>query len=128
MCFKISVYCVIIVVSLVGNGLVACVVWRNKKMQTPTNFYIVNLAVSDLMVTCFCSWVHLVDSLSEGWVLGAFFCKVNSFSQGSYRSTASRTFLLLCFRQNCLLFVLAGVVTGGCCYWLSTWTCRLDNC
>ena len=27
-------------------------------------------------------WVHLVDDLTEGWVLGAFFCVFNTFAQG----------------------------------------------
>ena len=37
------------------------------------------------MVTVSCSWVHLVHDLTEGWVLGAFFCRVNSFTQGTVR-------------------------------------------
>ena len=79
---KVLMYGVIILVSLVGNSLVVYIVWKNKRMHTTTNFFIVNLAVSDVMVTSSCTWVHLVDSLTEGWVLGAFFCKFNSFAQG----------------------------------------------
>lgn len=79
---KIIAYVIIMVLSLVGNMLVVYIVWHNKRMRTTTNFFIVNLAVSDLMVTSSCTWVHLVDDLTEGWVLGAFFCKVNSFMQG----------------------------------------------
>lgn len=79
---KIFFYSVIMLMSLVGNTLVVYIVWRNRTMRTTTNFFIVNLAVSDLMVTCSCTWVHLVDDLTEGWVLGAFFCKFNSFAQG----------------------------------------------
>jgi len=83
MVFKIVFYVAVIVVALGGNLLVIYVVWRNKRLHNTTYFYIVNLAVSDLMVTFFCTWVHLVNDLTEGWVLGVFFCKVNSFSQGS---------------------------------------------
>ena len=79
---KILFYVVTIVVSIVGNVLVIFIVWKNKRMRTTTNYYIVNLAVSDLMVTLTCTWVHLVSDVSEGWVLGAFFCKFNSFAQG----------------------------------------------
>lgn len=81
---KIAFYAVIIALALLGNMLVVYIVWRNKHMHTTTNYYIVNLAVSDLMVTTSCTWVHLVDNLTEGWVLGAFFCKLNSFAQGIY--------------------------------------------
>jgi len=73
---------VIIVLALVGNILVVYIVWRNKRMRSTTNCFIVNLAVSDIMVTISCTWVRLVDDLTEGWVLGGFFCKFNSFAQG----------------------------------------------
>ncbi|KAL4226185.1 hypothetical protein ACF0H5_014171 [Mactra antiquata] len=81
MTFKIILYSAIILMAIVGNLLIIIVVARNKRMQTTTNFYIVNLAVSDLLVTGCCTWVRLVDNLTEGWVLGTFFCKVNTFAQ-----------------------------------------------
>ena len=80
--FKVTLYTLIIVVALLGNVSVVFIVWRNKRMWTTTNFYIVNLAVSDLMIVFSCQWVQLVDDLTEGWVLGAFFCRFNSFAQG----------------------------------------------
>jgi len=76
-------YGIVILLSLIGNVAVLFVVARNKRMHTPTNYFIVNLAISDIMVTSSCTWVHLVDNLTEGWVLGAFFCKLNSFAQGT---------------------------------------------
>ena len=79
---KSTVVAIMILVALLGNSLVVYIVARDRRMHTTTNYFLVNLAVSDLMVTLSCSWVHLVDDLTEGWVLGAFFCKFNSFSQG----------------------------------------------
>ncbi|KAH3892525.1 hypothetical protein DPMN_016643 [Dreissena polymorpha] len=78
---KITLYSLLILIAIVGNILIIVVVARNKRMQTTTNFFLVNLAVSDLLVTACCSWVRLVDDLTEGWVLGNFFCKLNSFAQ-----------------------------------------------
>jgi neuropeptide FF receptor 2 len=75
-------YGLIILLALIGNAVVILVVARNKRMHTPTNYFIVNLAVSDILVTSMCTWVHLVHDVTEGWVLGAFFCKINSFAQG----------------------------------------------
>ena len=80
---KIAIYSIIMITAIIGNVLIILVVVRNKSMRTTTNFYIVNLAVSDLLVTCFCTWVRLVDNLTEGWVLGTFFCKANTFTQGN---------------------------------------------
>jgi len=82
---QVAVYSVIIVTSVVGNGAVICVVYRERHMRTTTNYFIVNLAVCDVMVTSLCTWVHLVSDLTHDWLLGAFFCKFNSFAQGKPR-------------------------------------------
>lgn len=82
---KIVFYVITIILSLIGNSLIIIIVFRYKHMQTPTNYYIVNLAISDLMVTISCSWVHLVIALTKDWVLGDFFCKFNTFAQGMYK-------------------------------------------
>lgn len=86
---KIFVYSLMILVSVIGNILIILVVAKNKRMRTTTNYYIVNLAASDLLVTLSCTWVNLVSDLSEGWILGSFFCKVNSFAQGKSQITNS---------------------------------------
>ena len=84
---KSYLFAMIIFFSLVGNTLIIVVVLRHKQMRTTTNFYIVNLAVADILVTVFCTWVHLVNNLNNNtWVLGGFFCKFNTFSQGIYLS------------------------------------------
>lgn len=79
---KTLFYIPVITLAILGNILVIIVVARNKRMRTTTNYYIVNLAVADCLVALTCSWVHLLDDLMPGWVLGAFFCKFNTFSQG----------------------------------------------
>ncbi|XP_022313602.1 QRFP-like peptide receptor isoform X2 [Crassostrea virginica] len=78
---KITVYTFLILTALIGNTLIILVVLKNKRMQTTTNYFLVNLAVSDLVVSLSCSWVHLVDNLTEGWILGNFFCPFNTFAQ-----------------------------------------------
>lgn len=92
MSIKITVYTLIMSLALAGNLLIIIVVARNKRMQSTTNYFIVNLAISDLLVTCCCTWVRLVNDLTEGWVLGDFFCKVNSAAQGMYICTVHRLF------------------------------------
>ncbi|XP_061169047.1 QRFP-like peptide receptor [Saccostrea echinata] len=78
---KIVACTITTVVSLIGNFLVILVVAYNKRLRTTTNFYIVNLAVADLLVTFSCYWVSTVDDLTDGWILGSFFCKFNAFAQ-----------------------------------------------
>ena len=43
------VYSCIFFVGVFGNVSTCLVIWRNKYMQTPTNLYLANLAVSDLL-------------------------------------------------------------------------------
>lgn len=43
-------YVTVIVVGLLGNALVIHIVWRNASMHTVTNYFIVNLAVADVLV------------------------------------------------------------------------------
>lgn len=83
---KILLFVLIIVTAVVGNILIIVVVAWNKRLRTTTNYYIVNLAVSDLFVTICCSWVYLVTHLTDGFILGPFFCKFNTFAQGKLRN------------------------------------------
>ena len=79
---KVIFCAVIMAVAIFGNSAVILTVWKKKRLRSTTNYYIVNLAVSDLLVTISCTWVQVVHNLTEGWQLGAFFCKFNSFAQG----------------------------------------------
>ncbi|XP_006984307.2 neuromedin-U receptor 1 [Peromyscus maniculatus bairdii] len=45
-----AMYLLIFVVGTVGNGLTCTVILHHKAMKTPTNFYLLSLAVSDLLV------------------------------------------------------------------------------
>lgn len=87
---KIAFYIPPIFVDVVGNSLVILIVALNKKMRTTTNLLILNLSVSDIMVACFCMWIHLATQLQPGnlWPFGAFLCKVTSFVQGKCYSNS----------------------------------------
>lgn len=69
-------YIIVAVMAVLGNTLVIWTVWRNSHMHTVTNYYIVNLAISDFLVaslvmplkllewTADCSWqVFRTDAL-----------------------------------------------------------------
>lgn len=51
----------------------------------PVNLFILNLCFCDLMIVLWCSWVHMVNSISENWKMGAFFCRFNTFVQGKIK-------------------------------------------
>lgn len=51
--FFYCLYVMIFVVGIMGNALVCFVVIRNKTMQTVTNIFIMNLALSDILLCMF---------------------------------------------------------------------------
>lgn len=78
---KITIGVSIELVAIVGNLLIIIIIAQSPKMRNVTNYYILNLAISDLLVGLFAIWIHLVDDLTQGWVLGSFLCKFNPFMQ-----------------------------------------------
>lgn len=44
--------------------------FSNKKLQTPPNFFIMNLAVSDFLMAITQSPIFFINSLYKGWVFG----------------------------------------------------------
>ncbi|KAG6457360.1 hypothetical protein O3G_MSEX010254, partial [Manduca sexta] len=62
-----AVYCVayllVFVVGLVGNCFVIAVVYRSPRMRTVTNYFIVNLAVADILVIVFCLPATLMSNI-----------------------------------------------------------------
>ncbi|KAI8521537.1 Neuropeptide FF receptor 2 [Branchiostoma belcheri] len=59
-------YLIIFLMCIVGNVGVCTVLVKNPKMRTVTNLFILNLAVSDLLVAVFCMPFTLVDNLLHG--------------------------------------------------------------
>ena len=80
---KIFAYVVAITISFFGNMTLMVVILSTKSLRTKFNYYILNLAVADILVPLSCMWLHLVnDFYPSKWILGSFFCRINTFSQG----------------------------------------------
>ncbi|KAG5890801.1 hypothetical protein JTB14_026922 [Gonioctena quinquepunctata] len=62
-----TVYCVayllVFALGLVGNFFVIAVVFRSPRMRTVTNFFIVNLAIADILVVMFCLPATLMSNI-----------------------------------------------------------------
>uniref|UniRef100_A0A8D0L6U5 G-protein coupled receptors family 1 profile domain-containing protein n=1 Tax=Sphenodon punctatus TaxID=8508 RepID=A0A8D0L6U5_SPHPU len=69
---------VVFAASLV-NGLVIVVSIRHKKLRSPLNYILVNLAVADLMVTFFGSTVSFANNVNGFFVLGKTACEFEGF-------------------------------------------------
>ncbi|XP_061077236.1 thyrotropin-releasing hormone receptor-like [Conger conger] len=72
----VSVFLVLLVccMGIVGNVMVVLVVLTSRHMRTPTNCYLVSLAVADLMVLVAAGLPNVSDSLTGTWVYGHAGC------------------------------------------------------
>uniref|UniRef100_A0A674F2U5 Neuropeptide FF receptor 1 n=1 Tax=Salmo trutta TaxID=8032 RepID=A0A674F2U5_SALTR len=101
----ILAYLFIFLLCMVGNVLVCLIVLGNRRMRTVTNLFILNLAVSDLLVGIFCIPTTLVDNLITGWPFTNTVCKMSGLVQGM--SVAASVFTLVAIavdRFRCIVF------------------------
>lgn len=73
----------VFITGLVGNSLVCLSVFRNKSLQTVTNYYIVNLAVADFLVILICLPPTVYWDLYLTWSFGQILCKLVLYLQVS---------------------------------------------
>ncbi|KAL4231569.1 neuropeptide Y receptor [Mactra antiquata] len=101
-------YGLLISISLFGNTLVCHVILKNPRMQTVTNFFIANLAVADLLLTCINVPFNIARNLLDDWPFGSVICHLLNFSL--MVSVYVSTFTLLGIaldRQQVLLYPLS---------------------
>ena len=76
-------YCIIFIVSLAGNTVIGIIVYKTKTLRKPINFFIVNMAMSDLLYPII--WIprgiqtFYIHSWLIGGPLGQALCKLVSF-------------------------------------------------
>ncbi|NWI14490.1 NPFF1 protein, partial [Crypturellus soui] len=100
----IAAYVFIFLMCMVGNALVCLTVLRNRQMRTVTNVFILNLAVSDLLVGIFCMPTTLVDNLITGWPFDNVMCKMSGLVQGMSVSASVFTLVAIAVeRFRCIV-------------------------
>ncbi|KAF1570532.1 UNVERIFIED_CONTAM: Neuropeptide FF receptor 2, partial [Eudyptes pachyrhynchus] len=98
-------YLLIFLLCMVGNGAVCFIVLRSKHMRTVTNLFILNLAVSDLLVGIFCVPTTLLDNIIAGWPFGSLVCKMSGTVQGISVSASVFTLVAIAVdRFRCVVY------------------------
>ena len=74
--------CLILLVSLAGNSLIVMLVYKTPNLRKPINYFIANMASSDLLcILSMCYWI--LARLNISWIIGGqfgqAFCKLISF-------------------------------------------------
>lgn len=83
--FPIVVYIMytsIFIFALLGNGIVCYIVCSTPRMRTVTNYFIVNLAVGDILMSLFCvPFSFFPTILLQYWPFGIWLCYLVNYSQ-----------------------------------------------
>ncbi|XP_043211194.1 prolactin-releasing peptide receptor-like [Amphibalanus amphitrite] len=75
------IYSAILLLGITGNCLVMYAVFRNKAMQTVTNYFILNLALSDILLCVLCVPFTPLYTFLQRWIFGAFLCHLVTCTQ-----------------------------------------------
>ena len=77
-------FCVIFIVSMVGNSFIGIIVYRTQAMRKPINFFIVNMALFDQLYTIFGIPLTITEMYIDSWSISRDLgksCKFFSFLQ-----------------------------------------------
>ncbi|KAL7876368.1 hypothetical protein AOLI_G00113310 [Acnodon oligacanthus] len=74
-------FSLIMLLGLIGNSLVIYVISKHRQMRTATNFYIANLAATDIIFLVCCVPFTATLYPLPGWIFGDFMCKFVAFLQ-----------------------------------------------
>ena len=86
-------YSIIFLFGVSGNSLVVFVVVRNKSMQSITNIFITNLAISDIMMCLLAVPFTPLSAFMKSWIFGDALCHILPMTLGVsvYVSTLTST-------------------------------------
>ncbi|XP_068043662.1 melanopsin-like isoform X2 [Anomalospiza imberbis] len=89
--------CVLIIgsIGIIGNLLVLYAFYSNKKLRTPQNYFIMNLAVSDFLMSASQAPICFVNSLHREWILGDIGCNLYAFCGALFGITSMMTLLAI---------------------------------
>ena len=78
----ILMYTTITVLAVGGNSIVVYIVLAYQRMRTVTNYFIVNLSLSDIIMSCICiPFTFIANMLVHYWPFGAIMCPLVTYAQ-----------------------------------------------
>lgn len=99
---KLAVYTIAFIIAIIGNILVIAIVLRKSQVKTTANMFIINMAVSDLLMAMVCMPTTIFTIASDNrsqmivkGALGTAICKMVPFLQGLASAASVLTFLML---------------------------------
>ncbi|XP_061440662.1 melanopsin-like [Rhineura floridana] len=90
-------------VGIIGNLLVLYAFYSNKRLRTPANYFIMNLAASDFLMSATQAPVCFFNSMHREWVLGDIGCNLYAFCGALFGITSMMTLLAISVDRYCVI-------------------------
>lgn len=107
---KVGALVVLAILSLVGNVLILFVVYKDKRLRTPANVFIMNMAISDLIyplivipkeiAMVYTNYTWVVEGL-----VGVFFCKIVHFLQDISTFVSIQSHIAIAIERFCAVML-----------------------
>lgn len=96
-------------ISVSGNGMVVYIFLSTKSLRTPSNLFVINLAISDFGMMFTMSPPMVINCYYETWVLGPLFCQIYAMLGSLWGCCSIWSMTLIAFdRYNVIVKGLAG--------------------
>ncbi|KAK9308823.1 hypothetical protein QLX08_001252 [Tetragonisca angustula] len=96
-------------VSVSGNGMVVYIFLSTKSLRTPSNLFVINLAISDFCMMFSMSPPMVISCYYETWVLGPLFCQIYAMLGSLFGCGSIWTMTMIAFdRYNVIVKGLSG--------------------
>ena len=126
---KTFAFCLIFVVSLLGNSFIGIIVYKTHTLRKPINFFIANMAMSDLLYPIFLFPQNLTNLHADSWLisgsLGQALCKLSLFlADASFGVSVQSLILIAVDRFGAVVFPLRSpLISSKLCpfFILATW-------
>ena len=89
------VLAVINVVAFFGNLLTCYAVYRNQRLRTLPNLFVIALAISDILMSTFCMPFSVVTLFRGRWMFGESFCRFDGFAALTFALASLQTMGLI---------------------------------
>lgn len=111
---EIVVFMLMWILAMLGNILVVLVIRRSRRMQSTTNYFVVSIALSDLILILLAAPFVCVQVMIQEWTTGPVLCRIVRFIQFFSTSSVSFVLVAICIdRFYTIIHPLSFKVTRG---------------
>ncbi|XP_070500945.1 rhodopsin-like [Chironomus tepperi] len=104
--FALAIFCTI---ALLGNLCVIYIFAKTKSLRTPSNLFVINLAVSDFMIMFSMGPPMVINCYYETWVFGPLACQIYGMCGSLFGCSSIWTMTMIAFdRYNVIVKGISG--------------------